>query len=65
MPDERLPDNKSTNPQYVRNWPCAVCKEIVTARRIINGWIIKCECGEVHRSGFETPNNKLWTRRDG
>jgi len=58
-------DEKLTNPVYVRNVACGVCKGKVTARRIINGWIIKCDCGEVFNSDFHAENNKLWKRRDG
>lgn len=57
-------DEKVTNPVYVRSVACGVCKGIVTVRRIINGWIITCDCGEVFNSDFHAENNKLWKRRD-
>ena len=56
-------DKKLTNPVYVRNVACGVCKGRVTARRIINGWIITCDCGEVFNSDFHAEDNKLWKRR--
>ena len=58
-------DEKLINPVYVRNVACGVCKGKVTARRIINGWIITCDCGEVFNSDFHAEDNKLWKRRYG
>ena len=57
-------DEKLTNPVYVRRVACGVCKGEVTSRRIMNGWIIKCECSEVFNADFHAEDNKLWTRRD-
>jgi len=57
-------DKKITNPVYVRNVACGVCKGKVTAKRITNGWIIKCDCSEVFNADFHAEDNKLWKRRD-
>lgn len=65
MPSERTPNGALTNPEYVRNAACGVCKGKVTARRIMNGWIIKCDCSEVFTKEFSPPNSKIWRRRYG
>jgi len=59
------PDGRLTNPEYIRNSHCGVCKGNVTARRIMNGWIIKCDCSETFTKEFSPPNNKIWKRRYG
>ena len=30
----------------VRKFPCAVCKTTVTAKKILNGYLISCESGK-------------------
>lgn len=64
MLHETTSDQTLTNPIYIRNVPCGVCKGKVTARRITNGYIIKCDCSEVFNDDFHAENNKLWKRRD-
>jgi len=65
MPKKRTPDGALTNPEYIRNAACGVCKGHVTARRIMNGWIIKCNCSETYTKEFAAPNSKIWKRRYG
>lgn len=51
--------------EYVRAYPCAVCGEPVTARQVINGWIIKCGCGELHRPALTIGHSTVWKVKEG
>jgi len=54
--------SEATEYIYIRIFPCAVCRQSLMARRIINGWILMCGCGEKYARHFKTEDNKLWNR---
>lgn len=51
--------------EYVRKYDCAVCGKPVTARQVINGWIIECDCGELHRSTLTITSLSPWKLKEG
>lgn len=48
---------------YRRKFPCAVCKQEFTVRRVTNGWIGKCGCGEMVRPADYDPEKSNWFER--
>ncbi len=61
---QKLQDEKKDPIVYDRKFPCAVCKEEVTATKILNGYLIECGCVPAFSPGAGIEINSWYDRRD-
>ncbi len=49
---------------YVRKFPCALCKKEVTATKILDGYLIECNCVPAFSPGDSIETNSWYRLRD-